>query len=412
MPVKKTTTPRFDDLIFNNLKNKVEIRQWELLNQINFGINILFWNVGNQINNDLKAKNDNGNFINEVAKCLSPVFGNYFSVPNLSMMSELAQKCSYTTIVNIAAVTNWRYIPIFLSLDKNTSWELVNKIAHIESLSPLDLEKKISLEKLIETTKEGNAKQDYRFSRSKSFQLETIELYFKGAERDSFRRLFEPVKDFSSVTNSVHNETVLDIINKVSEFQIQLNYLLNLKFNVLFWEIGDEIIRLCNLFNKPVTDNLIEDCARSLHTTSQIIFNKAELWNCLKFASQYRGLFEYLEISETVSWQYLKRLLDIEDVKKQMWAANKILESGTTLKELFEILVHESWEHDDSYGHVNNERNDRLVSIEVTKERNKTTIGHVYEHSEPNINLDNDLNRNIFKNPDLLAFLKENLQES
>lgn len=405
--MKKKERPSFEGLILDNLRRKAENRQSELLNHINYGLNLLLWQIGNLTNIAIKENSgDENNLVSTISEKISPVFGDYFNTQNISVMREFARKFSYEAAETVASVTNWRYLSIFLNLNEQISWELYNKIIHANSLTPSVL-KMMTLagKKITSELSHSDLPTNHSFLKSKTFLHETIDLYFAEDNKDSFRHLFEPKTNSLFSENASSQKIILEITEKISVFQMHYNYLLNLKFNTLFWEIGEEITRLSKMFDKSVTESLAEDCSLILKGIFPAIYNKEELAKSLKFASQYQQLFEYLDISETVPWQYLRKILEIPDTKQQSYLANKIFWDGEDLSEVSAINWTDATKNNQDSEHQLNERKSILRSIDETIDGNKVSIGYFYERPEPKINPENDVNRNIFKNPDLLQFL-------
>ena len=411
MPTNERIKPGFQNLVIDNLKRMVENRHSNLLKTINTGVISLFWDIGMVINSELKENDhvDGGqNFINEVSDYLQPIFGSYLNTEQLSLMKVFADNCAFSTMKHVSGAINWEYIPSFLNLKDDNAWIFYIELMHIESLTLKELNKKISAGIFEAGGKKLNTdKYTFMLSNSKPFYQNTLELYFGKKDGGIFRKLFEPQEDHHLNFDTVYHGSIINIYRKILDFQSAYNHALNAQFNSLFWEIGTEIIRLSNMFHIPLTNNVIDYCTIKLNKSFPSIFNKAELSNCLKLVKKYGEYNQPIELTQTVSWPYLKLLLEIDKVEKQFFVANQLLENGITVEELKRMISQGSFDFGDGRNLPSKETaiNKSIITKKIKYRNNILSV--TTETIEPNINPKHDLNRNIFKNPELLAFLME-----
>lgn len=397
-----------NDLIRNNIEIKAKRQHIDLLKVINSGVINLFWEIGMLINHQSEENHtDDKNLLNVISDQLSPVFGNYLQAENLSMMKVFAKKCGFATMSHISAAINWEYMPILLNLENNNAWIFYMELIHTESLAPKQLAKRIS-ESAFEASGEklNDDKMAFMLSNAKPFYRSTFELYFGRNKGDAFQELFEPKENYKAILDMMleknigNYDIITSIYRKVLDFQSYYNHILNMEFNSFSWEIGIEILRLSDLLqlNK---NKVIDDCLLELNKSFPSVFDKTQLSDCLRFATQYRKEDRPMVLLQTVSWSYLRLLLVIDDPKKQHSLACKVFEEGITLQALEQVVLNESSKTEILSHKIKN--NKSITQIKTT-ERNNTLI-ITEEIVGPIISSKNDLNRNIYKNPELLKFL-------
>lgn len=395
------------------VKEKVVAGHSGLLSTINAGVNFLFWDIGTVINSGTThiSRIDNGKSqVEEISDNLIPFFGDYLNSVNIPVMMKFADRCQHDIIGQIAAAINWDYIPYFFELEEEGAWIFYMKLMHIRSLDTDGLHKKIVAGTF---EKEGTIDEGvFMRSHSKPFYQNSGELYFGKARGEVFRKLFEPQDDHISIASTTlakkpNNKISRDIYERVLEFQAETQSMLNSQFNILLWEIGAEVIRLSNVSNIKVTE-IVEACVKEIGIYLPSVFNKTDLSFCVTFAEKYRNPNDHEEIADIISWPYLKVILDVADKDKRLMIARQVFNNGIGIEELKGMISDGCFNFMDTNSlPLKNTGIDRSVTTETMDNNQKVTI--TQELVEPIINPKNDINRNIYKNLELLAFLKDNI---
>jgi len=417
MPNYKNKKINLEGLLVENLKKNAEIRHSTFLRIINSAVISLFWEIGSRINTNLKNKysDDGGKFeISLISDCLTPVFGAYMTKENLWLMTKFSAQCNEATMREISHFTNWQYVPILLDLEYNEAWIYYVHHTHKESLNPEQLQREIKTHSFKTLDKENP--QDrmiyLMLNESKLFQQNSINLYFGEITGGIFKNLFEPQLESKLIFDSLLQEKkpdlelTLQIYSSILEFQSSYNYILNNSFNDFCYGIGEEIIRVAAIFNTQVTDSLLDHCIAKLSEDFPSIFNIGHLLDCLKFAEHFMERHQRNELQQTVSWPFIKILNSIDSTDVQLLIANEVFNEGMSIEELKKMIAEGSFD----YGSTKNSHFKEMTIrnsgvVEKTKRRN-STLTVTKEVHELKISSENDVNRNIFKNPDILKFLE------
>jgi len=416
MSNKKKGDLTLRDDVIEVIKKSVEIRQKRLIGTINQAVSSLFFNIGAEINREvqnLHSTDKKNILIQEIADNLQPIFGNHLSNQNLFLMTKFADKCSGKKRF-VAAIINWDYLPHFLNLTEDEEWAFYSDLIYTKSLTAIELCEKISDKAFEKTGKKLNPdKYAFMSEKASAFYRSTLELYF-GKSGNTFRKLFEPQDKHSEylagLTSKklVHIDLITRIYNKIIEFQSEYNHQLNLEFNILIWGVGVEIIKLSKSNNTLTLDNLIDLCIQKFQNDFPSIFNQKELSHCIYFVNEYgEHNNPPIELMQIVPWGYLKVLLKIEGRENQFFMGNEILRKHISLQEVEELISDSSVNFEAAKEEWEQVILDKSIAENTTKVENFTSIGTI-ETIEPITNTKNDLNRNIYKNSDLLTFLTHN----
>lgn len=402
---------KIDELLYNNLTNMISIRHSVLLQTINLAMVTLFWEIGDIIKNHARHNNIKDNpefFLIQISDILLPHFGSYFSLDNISLMKKFAENCQSDTLKGISTIVSWEYIPLLLDLESRLAWEFYANLIHQQLLTPKQLEKKI-LQKTFEKDKLQSNLTDSTLS-SRSFKKDIIKIYFDGSKTIAFRLLFEPQADNgikfpnNSLISDVNKEIITTVYHKTLSFQSSNNHLLNIYFNTLFWELGDEILRLFNLFSVKEPQDEIDALIKKLEQKFNSFFNKDQIDNCLTFARQFKDQIERVDFAQTVRWEHIKILLQIDDQNTQLFYAHKVLENGLNTTAMEKLIRSNLQQVSTQQLNKVEIRSDNLQEKQL--KMGKKTLNITLTSIEDVINLKHDLNRNIFKNQDLINFIK------
>jgi len=390
------------DAFIGGLRHMVVNGRADLLSTINSGVNLMFWEIGTLIGN--KSRSDERHIIEELSNSLAPVFGDYFSNENLSLMRIFAEKCSVATIGKTSTDINWGYIPQFISLKDDSAWMFYFKLMHIHSLTPVELKNEIAAN-AIENKTIDDEKNISRYDLAE-FHHHTSELYFGKKDSANFRKLFEPRDIHDPVLTSFlskhsNNELVMPIYRLIFEFQSETHYVINFQFNSLLWEIGGELINLSKSLNVPMLD-ILNKSIQEYEKEFPSLFNIDVLSHCVKFAEQYKTDNQF-EITELVSWPYIKILLEVNDIEKQSFIAKEVLNKGIGIQKLKSLIADSFFDIKKEYNVSNMVRSRNSTTTETKNDDTVTSITE--ELMEPIIHPIHDINRNIYKTQELLTFL-------
>lgn len=400
---------KLDDGVVDPMKRLIDNGYTHLLSTLNSGVNLLFWEIGTIINNTLKQNSFTANdLLSRLSSNLSPIFGDYLKLESLSVMKSFAENCSVSTIGQISDAINLEYIPYFLGLDGDKEWLYYNKLIQVHSLDPLGLKNEI-LAKAIDNKSIENVEELSR-SDLKLLYRNSCQLYFGKTKADSFKKLFEPknigdktVSTFISTQST--NESTMNIYRLIMEFQSETHYVLNMQFNMLMWSIGVEITRLSINLNIPILDCL-NNCVLEWGHYFPSLFNKEELSYCIKLAKQYQKPSSFMEIAEIVSWPHIKVLLEINSIENRAIIAKQVLNNGMDVENLKRMISERSFDFE----------NPSSSSFQITKGTSTTSetktgnnVTVITEHLvTPILNPIHDINRNIYKIPEILNMLIRN----
>src|ERR1700754_3415877 len=126
MTKRKNTVP-IEQILFNELSQLIEQSQRQVITHANNTLTILFWQIGNRINNEI-LKNKRAEYAKQIVSTLSTQlmvqYGKNFEIRNLRRMMQFAEQ--------------FIDIEVILPLSKQLSW------SHFVELLPLkNLEAKL-----------------------------------------------------------------------------------------------------------------------------------------------------------------------------------------------------------------------------------------------------------------------------
>lgn len=392
----------------------IQRRHFDALRMINHGMVTLFWDIGDIVKKVFETQDANLNLTGTSEKISSiflPQFGRFFSIDNILLMESFANRCSSATLNQIASAISWKHIPMFLNLESQDAWIFYARLIHQESLSPEKLSQKIS-KNLFDKNGLILEYPEHPFFgvfsiKSPYEDIMGIKKYFEEPEATTFRLLFEPKdEDLDKLNISVFNEELIkQIYKKIFNFQVTYNHWLNVYINHAFREVGELITNSLNI-SDPTTEPLLGKIAKHLEQQYGSLFNEEQIYLFIKFAQQFKDPLLTAEISQTVRWEHIKILLRIDDRDAQIFYAHQVLENGFSAGDLEKIIFSNSYE---SKLHNRDQENGTAVSKPITEQKVKSGNKNIINTTvaiEEIINPKHDLNRNIFKNPDLLQFLK------
>lgn len=393
------------------LKDKIKTKHSFLLKSLNSGFNTLFWEIGAFINSRMKGRhNDEEDITNIIYLYLSPFFGDFLNFNNLILSRKFADKCDIPTLSKISSIINWDYIQYLVSLNEVDEWIFYTNLIHSESLSPIELKNRI-LADIYGKDNKGSADKEPSFmlSHTELFYESTLELYFGEKNFEAFRKLFEPNGDVNLIESLMKKnlpDEITSITQKIFDFQLTYNVNLNFEFNVLFWDIGKDLKSLGFSLESHVFDSCLETLNFKLKNVYPNVFAKEQLRDSIRFMQQDHLDDYQIELMLTLPWPYLRVLIIIEDIELRLYLARQVLKQKIAITDLQQIITNKDDNRNNPIFLVSN----LTKSTKKRKVKEKNRLVTITEDIiEPIINPVNDINRNIYKNAELLEFLKNNL---
>jgi len=406
-----------DDLT-SNIAHKIQLKQSEMLTAINYSMINLFWEIGDILNANVSQNGlpeESQILLKKISGTLSVKFSEYFSYEDLISMKQFNIKCSATVLVQISSYISWEYIPIFFPLESDKAWIFYAKLIHEESLAPEQLKKRIA-EKLFE--KIGLTLIDINNPFIELLISRPPRIYrkvFHNEDLDKLQTLLEPQADkINLLREEISSETqkiILTLNSKVLDFQFRCNNHANIRFNFFHWDIGTEIIRLFDTFQFTNEQEMINKLSIQMEGQFGRLFNLDQIRDCIKFAKRFapdeQG--KIIELSEAVQWEHIRALLIIDDRDTLFYYCHETLKNGWNPIELKKNINNNYHQSHISVQHNRESSNIQKTSTEIKSASRKQKILITYTAIEEHQYSEYDINRNIFKNPDLIFFIKSSL---
>ncbi|MGV6943516.1 DUF1016 N-terminal domain-containing protein [Sphingobacterium kyonggiense] len=369
-----------NDFMISNLKMIAENSYMNISNVINSIVLQLFWRVGMIVKDDTDSNKDIDHYqevLNDISLKLRPLFGGYLDINQLKLMKKFSEKYNSDRMDKVFDFPDWSVISSSLNnISEEGSSMLAAENPHTET----------------------------------AYHSKVASAYFYGKNRIKFTKLFEPKEDIGLVTYNLpikmfDREVINKILNEILGMQVHINLAVNTHFNSLFWNIGEGLLESSSHFDVSKADNPVEYCIKELNKSFPSIFNKKHLYACIELVKQYPTSLEFQNISDMVSWPYLKILLKVNNTKEQFYIANLLLikrmDLSTVKKHISTGLLDEIF--NESNPQI--EENYKLFKIITEKKGNNSSTGYYYERTNQNHEYERMLNCNIFKNRDLLGFI-------
>ncbi|WDF55823.1 DUF1016 N-terminal domain-containing protein [Mucilaginibacter sp. KACC 22063] len=391
-------------LLISNVTDIIENLYFEIVVTTNARMLSLFWEIGDALNKNQKNGKEVNDLIDEkLSVSLIEAYSSIFSTENLIIMRLLAEKCSQTFLDKISPYISWKYIPFLLELDSEDEWILYIRLVIKEQLQP-DQAK----QRLVQTpTQDMRLKlkfPDYPFFdlvQPNGEHRPIIENYFNGNEGNAFRPLLEPtdILQISSLNtsrgSSVNDELLMFIASKISDFRILHNHWLNIRFNLLFVNLGRRIKEIFVNFNESSAQEnaLYLDLSHHLESKFGKLFNQVQLNQSISFAQQFNDHIQLIEFAGLIRWEHILLLIPIKDIDEKFYYARLTAKEGLNAVELNKQI-----------------KSNNYKPTNATEPENKTNplIGQK-EESEgyfENEITNSRVVQNIYENNDLLEFMK------
>jgi hypothetical protein len=412
---KQSPADNKENILIDNITLKIESSHVTALETINSSILRLFWEAGKLLDKYFLQGTsvDSSNQVKHITDILSKQFGDYFTYDNLVLMSKFSRYCSEVTMQRISSFISWDYLPKFLVLRDDESWIFYARLAYQESLTPMQLEERIS-SNLYQQTGLHLKHPEYPFLdlipiKYNSIVMRSIKSYVDGENSVKFRELFAPL-DFQLAIDATYFDGYVEVLKAISDKIVGLqnlyNNLLNIRFSCLFWDIGEEITRLFSLFTyseQQAMNLLIE----TLQAKYNYHFDAAEIDAAISFSHQYSDRKYLNELVSLVTWAHIKILLQLDDRPTQIHFARQCHAERLTPGELQALLATGNNLKSTALSTDNHDLQEhhRSFSSDPKKTGNKTVYAEFREIDDSAFSA-YDLNGNIFKNEDLMKFLK------
>lgn len=145
---KRENTISIEQTLFNELSQLIEQNQWQVVAQANSTLTMLFWHIGNRINNVI-LQNKRAEYAKQIVSTLSTQlkaqYGKNFELRNLRRMMQFAEQ--FTDLEDILPMTkqlSWSHFVELLPLKNKEAKLFYANAAANQSLNIRDLRKQIS----------------------------------------------------------------------------------------------------------------------------------------------------------------------------------------------------------------------------------------------------------------------------
>lgn len=402
---KKTSAESPENLVAGNIANMLTSYRIDAPNAINQSILELFHAIGSLIDHSATSGSikDLNKLLIDLEAFLKPAFGNYFEYDNIMLMWRFSKACSTKILNEVSPNVSWDYIPELLELQAESEWTFYVRLVHQESLTPAQLSARIKLNDKTPKTL-VLPYPDYPFldlySKNNIGRIQ-IDQLLTGPSANKFHGLFFPKKgdDFPSNLDKRkhHDEIFQKIYDHVIANQIFYNALLNIRFNYMFWNIGKEILRSAVLVDLSI-GQITMMLSENLKTCLGIIFDSDQLMSCIAFHRQYKFDQELDELCNMVQWRHIKVLLTLENQRSRILYARYALSNNLSPEDLLALIENQSI---DVLAATNNE----LVSFGTELSCPEGLLTGAYRKLADLYLSRYDLNRNIYRNTDLMKLL-------
>jgi len=347
MKKKQYENHTFYELVKVNLERKKSSKQEELIRLVSYNMIFLFWKIGNILNeiaiNKLVFK-DEAEIVSKISGGFSSIFGRYFDIKNISLMRQLAEKYSITTIRKIGPHIHWDHIQELMTLESDEELFFYIKLINEQSLNVNQLKDAISERVFLKENKKlGTHLSFIGLKMDPNFKRMLVVEYFSSSEGSAFYQLI----GLDGISRSLPNLLVADevllrlsnnILSAIKEFQSTTDYFLNIYYNNMFWDFGNDILRLIE-HKETIDIKKIEALANDLNGGNDIFFDKELLFDSISFANQYKIPGSQLDISRGINWEQIRVLLKLDDLSQQRFCAEKVVNERLSLEDLNEFIA-------------------------------------------------------------------------
>lgn len=145
-----------EQALFNDLSRLIEQSQMQIVSQVNHTLTMLFWHIGDRINQNI-LQNKRANYGKQIVVTLSrqlmEKFGRNFEEKNLRRMLQFAEQFNDEQIVvTLSRQLSWSHILILLPLKNTEAKFFYANVVTKEGLGVRELRKKISDKEFERTT--------------------------------------------------------------------------------------------------------------------------------------------------------------------------------------------------------------------------------------------------------------------
>jgi hypothetical protein len=145
--------------LFNELSQLIEQSQRQVITHANSSLTILFWHIGNRINNEI-LKNKRAEYAKQIVSTLSTQlkaqYGRNFEIRNLRRMMQFAEQFTdIEVILPLSKQLSWSHFVELLPLKSQETKLFYAEVAANQALGIRDLRKQI-LTKTFERTNIAN----------------------------------------------------------------------------------------------------------------------------------------------------------------------------------------------------------------------------------------------------------------
>lgn len=432
----------FVDAESSEIFKRSEQQVHDMRTMINSGLMILFWEIGQTINQYLavnKNETDKRSAILAVSKVLASSYGAFFDAKNLERMlafAELSPK--FLFVKQISSFISWEHIVHLVTLKESKVFAHYTKLTIEKGLSVYEL-----LQKLREHTLAGlNLIQNTK----KTVGAEKGFFSFNGVNGDVFlqplrpkqyrdialspqlrRNYFDPLllSSFHKMTGfskhsarhirqafNVENygQLFVLIFEHFENYRRQQNSWVTANLNLFFWEIGRLINQHTSLYDDIKKKHFLRETALKLKTRYSASFTEKQLRKMADFAKQIPNRHIATRIAFLVQWGYIFYLLELPEIEKILFYARIAGKQGLSISQLRKEVSNGLFEY---IGGAKDCEKDFILELQkvTTKLEEQNQVNETIAIVTNFIDLGEDIHsslatESVFKNSFFLDFMK------
>ena len=366
-------------ILNENCAKIIEGRKLELLRNTNRLTISLLWEIGTLLNEFAIGHHNNSDVLFEpLRKVLISEFGIPFNLENFQAIRMFAANCSRQCLNEFAATLDWRYVKCLLELKTEEEWGYYVGRTHIEQLSPGALKQRIAVDRQGLTIKIRSAPKfsflDFMLHPDNRAKL-LVENYFANPSLPFYRLLLTPrekplIAEGKKAAWPIGQEDLLfAILSEVVKFQQQLHSWLNLRFNLLFWDIGKRIEEVFAMMGIPLINqkSYCQSLSEYLEPKFGQLFARKQLGYSVMFAEHYTTDIAAINFATGLHWQHIVLLLPLADMEAKLFYQSIVVKDKLTAISLKRLIK------DKTYEKVESKNDHQSVGLDETNATSSIT---------------------------------------